>query len=73
LLAGIAIVALDRAHILQDERFGIHADPRRSGNDNDDGDDDNEDDCDYTMGNLSLLAASFGDGVGADRRYPPTT
>ena len=69
--AGIAIVALDRARILLDERFGVHADPRHSRNDNDDGDDDNEDDYDYTTGDLSSLAASFGDGVGADRRYPP--
>jgi hypothetical protein len=27
LSAGIAIVALDRASILLDERFGVHADP----------------------------------------------
>ncbi len=46
--AGIAIVALDRARILLDERFGVHADPRRSGNDEDVGDDDIEDDYDYT-------------------------
>ena len=68
--AGIAIVALDRSRILLDERFGVHADPRRSGNDDDDGNDDNEDDYDYTMGDLSSLAASFGDGVGADAQIP---
>ena len=67
--AGIAIVALDRARILLDERFGVHADPRRIGND-DDGDDDNEDDYDYTTGDLSSLAASFGDSVGADAQIP---
>ena len=66
MLARIAIVVLDRARILLDERFGVHADPRHSRNDNDDGDDDNEDDYDYTTGDLSSLAASFGDGVGAD-------
>jgi hypothetical protein len=66
LSAGIAIVALHRARILLDERFGVHADPRCSSNDNDDGDDNNEDDYDYTTGDLSLLAASFGDGVGDD-------
>jgi hypothetical protein len=43
LSAGIAIVALDRSRILLDERFGVHADPRRSGNDDDDGNDDNKD------------------------------
>jgi hypothetical protein len=32
---------------------------------------DNEDDYNYTMGDLSSLAASFGDGVGADAQYPP--
>ena len=50
------------------KRFGVHADPQRSGNDDDDIDDDNEDDYDYMTGNLSLLAtsASFGDGVGTD-------
>ena len=32
---------------------------------------DNEDDYDYTMGDLSSLAASFGDGVGADAQYLP--
>ena len=32
---------------------------------------DNEDDYDYTMGDLSSLAASFGDGVGAEAQYPP--
>jgi hypothetical protein len=70
LLAGIAIVALDRARILLAERFGVHADHRRSGNDDDNGDDDNEDDYDYTTGDLSLLAASFSDGVGADAQIP---
>jgi hypothetical protein len=60
------IVALDRSRILLDERFGVHADPRRSGNDDDDGNDDNEDNYDYKMGDLSSLAVSFGDGVGAD-------
>ena len=57
LSAGIAIVALDRARILLDERFGIHADPLRSGNDDDDGDDNNKDDYDYTTGDLLSLAA----------------
>jgi len=52
------------------ERFGVHADPRCSGNDDDDSDDDNEDDYDYTTGDLSSLAASFGDGVGADAQIP---
>ena len=70
LSAGIAIVALDWSRILLDERFGVHADPRRSGNDDDDGNDDNEDDYNYTTGDLSSLAASFEDGVGADDRYP---
>jgi hypothetical protein len=71
LSAGIVIVALHLALILLDERFGVHADPQRSGNDNDDGDDDNKDDYDYTMGDLSSLAASFGDGsVGADAQIP---
>ena len=46
LSAGIAIVALDRSRILLDERFGVHANPRRSGNDDDDGNDNNEDDYD---------------------------
>ena len=55
--ARIAIVALDRARILLDERFGIHADPLRSGNDDDDGDDNNKDDYDYTTGDLLSLAA----------------
>ena len=68
--AGIAIVALDRARILLDERFSVHVDPRRSGNNDDDGDDNNEDDYDYTTGDLSSLAASFGDGVGADAQIP---
>jgi len=55
LLAGIAIVALDRARILLDnERLGVHADPRRSGDDDNDGNDDNKDDYDYTMGDLSV-------------------
>ena len=72
LSAGIAIVALDRSRILLDERFGVHADPRRSGNDNDDSIDDNKDNYDYTTGDLLSLAASFGDDVvGADGRYPP--
>ena len=44
--------------------------PRRSSNDNDDGGNDNEDDYDYTTGDLSLLAALFGDGVGADAQIP---
>ena len=70
LSAGIAIVALDRAHILLGERLGVHADPRRSGNDDDDDDDDNEDANDYTTGDFSSLAASFGDGVGADAQIP---
>jgi hypothetical protein len=70
LSAGIAIVALDRAHILLDERLGVHADPQRSGNDDDDGDDNNKDDYDYTTGDLLSLAASFGDGVGADAQIP---
>jgi hypothetical protein len=71
LSAGIVIVALHLALILLDERFGVHADPQRSGNDNDDGDDDNKDDYDYTMGDLSSLAASFGDSsVGADAQIP---
>jgi len=50
------------------KRLGVHADPQRSGNDDDDVDDDNQDDYDYMTGNLSLLAASasFGDGVGTD-------
>jgi hypothetical protein len=42
LSAGIAIVALDRLRILLDERFGVHADPRRSGNNNDGNDDNKE-------------------------------
>ena len=67
---GTAIVALDRARILLDKRFGVHGDPRRSCNDNNDGDDSNKDDNDYTASNLSLLAASFGDGVGADAQIP---
>ena len=54
--ARIAIVALDRARILLDERFGIHADPLRSGNDDDDGNDNNKDDYDYTTGDLLSLA-----------------
>ena len=70
LSAGIAIVALDRALILLDERFGVHADPRRSGNDDDNGDGDKEDDYDYTTGDLLSLAALFGDGVGADAQIP---
>ena len=70
MLAGIAIVALDRARILLAERFGVHADHRRSGNDDDNGNDNNEDDYDYTMGDLSLLAASFSDSVGADAQIP---
>ena len=71
MLAGIAIVVLDRACILLDKRFGVHADPRRSGNDEDDCNDDNEqDDYNYTAGDLSSLAASFGDGVGADTQIP---
>jgi hypothetical protein len=70
LSAGIAIVALDRSRILLDERFGVHADPRRSGNDDDDGNDDNEDDYDYTTGDLSSLATLFRDGVGADAQIP---
>ena len=68
--AGIAIVALDRACILLDKRFDIHADPERSGNDDDDGDNNNTDDYDYMMGVLSSLAALFGDGVGADAQIP---
>ena len=68
--AGIGIVAFDRARILLDERFSIHVDPRRSGNDDDDDDDDNEDANDYTTGDFSSLAASFGDGVGADTQIP---
>ena len=56
LSARIAIVALDRARILLDERFGIHADPLRSGNDDDDGNDNNKDDYDYTTGDLLSLA-----------------
>ena len=70
MLAGIAIVALDRARILLAERFGIHADHRHSGNDDDNGNDDNKDDYDYTTGNLLSLAASFGEGVGADAQIP---
>jgi hypothetical protein len=68
LLAGIGIPL--------DERFGIHADPQCSGNDDGDGDDnnkddyDNEDDYDYTMVDLLSLAASFGDGVVADAQIP---
>ena len=68
--AGIAIVALNRARILLDERFGVHVDPRHSGNDDDNRDNNNEDDYDYTTGNLLSLAASFGDGVGADAQIP---
>ena len=42
LLAGIAIVALDRACILLDERFRVRADPRpRRGDDNDEDGNDN--------------------------------
>ncbi len=67
---GIAIVAFERARILLDERFSIRVDPRRSGNDDDDDDDDNEDANDYTTGDFSSLAASFGDGVGADAQIP---
>jgi len=70
LSAGILIVALDRVRILLDKRFGIHANPQHSGNDNNDGDEDNEDNYDYTAGDLSLLAALFGDGVGADGQIP---
>ncbi len=70
LSAGIAIVALDWARVLLDERFGVHVDPRHSGNDDNNGDDGNEDDYDYTMGDLSSLAASFGDGEGADAQIP---
>ena len=43
LSVGIAIVALNWLRILLDERFGVHADPRRSGNDDNDGNDENED------------------------------
>ena len=68
--AGIVIVALHRARILLDERFGVHVDPRHSGNDDNNGDDGNEDDYDYTMGDLSVLAASFSDSVGADAQIP---
>jgi len=39
LSAGIAIVALDRACILLDERFGIRADPRHGNVDDEDGND----------------------------------
>ena len=70
LVGGVVIVALDRARILLAERFGVHADHQRSSNDDDNGDDDNEDDYDYTTGNLSSLAASFGDGKGADAQIP---
>jgi hypothetical protein len=41
LSAGIAIAALDRARILLDEKFGVHSDPRRSGNDDNDSNDNN--------------------------------
>jgi len=66
----VIVVALDRARILLDERFDIHADPHCSGNDDGGGDDDNEDNYNYTMGDLLSLAASFRDGVGADAQIP---
>ena len=62
--------------ILLDERFGIHADPRCSGNDDDNGNDhnkddyDNKDNYDYTTGDLLLLTALFGDSVDADAQIP---
>jgi hypothetical protein len=65
-------MALDRARILLDERSSVHADPQRSGNDDNNGNDDNEDNYDCMTGDLSSLAASasFGDGVGADTQIP---
>ncbi len=39
LSVGITIVALDRACILLDERFGVRADPQRGDDDDEDGDD----------------------------------
>ena len=62
LSAGIAIVALDRARILLDERFGVRLDPRRGGG--------GDDDDDYATGDSSSLAASSEDGVGADAQIP---
>jgi hypothetical protein len=64
-------MALDRGRILLDERFGVRADPQRGGGDNDDDDEDDDDNEDnYTTGYSSSLAASFGDGVGADAQIP---
>jgi len=72
LSAGIAIVALDRARILLGVRFGVHADPRRIGNDDDDGDDDNEDDYGYTMATCRRWPRRSGMAWALTLRYPPT-
>jgi hypothetical protein len=62
LSAGIAIVALDRARILLDERFGVRPDPRRGD------DDDDDDDHDYTTVDSSSLAERADAQIPADIR-----
>jgi hypothetical protein len=64
LSAGIAIVALDRARILLDERFGVRPDPRRGVVD----DDDDDDDHDYTTVDSSSLAERADAQIPADIR-----